>query len=127
MDWQTVTARRASKAAPSEGGWNIFATTNVLPDVGSPLGFFAVAGNGANAWFGWPEVPAIEADRAKMARTADPAEFKALAADIQKEVIDQVVMIPLGEFNTITAKRKELANQLDAAVPVFWNMTKTGK
>jgi len=127
MDWATVTARRASKAAPSAGGWNVFSTTNVLPDVADPLGFIGVAAGGDSAWFGWPNVPAIEEARGKMARTSDPAEAKKLAEEIQRQVIDQVVMIPMGEFTNVTSKRKVIGNQLDAAAPVFWNMTKSGK
>ena len=62
-----------------------------------------------------------------MARTSDPAEAKKLAEEIQRQVIDQVVMIPMGEFTNVTSKRKVIGNQLDAAAPVFWNMTKSGK
>ena len=36
-------------------------------------------------------------------------------------------MIPMGEFTNVTSKRKVIGNQLDAAAPVFWNMTKSGK
>lgn len=127
MDWASVVARRASKAPPSQGGWNMFGTTNVLPDVASPLGFIGVAAGGDSAWFGWPNVPAIEAARAKLARSSDPVESKKLADEIQKLVIDNVVMVPTGEFTNTTARRKVLSGQLDAAAPVFWNMTKTGK
>ena len=127
MDWQTVTVRRTSKEPPSKGGWNMFATTNVLPDVADPLGFIGVAANGEKAWFGWPDVPAIEDARAKLARTSDPAEQKKLAEVIQSQVIDQVVMIPLGEFDAVSSMRKRIAGMIDAPAPVFWNVTKTGK
>jgi peptide/nickel transport system substrate-binding protein len=126
MDWQSVLSRRASKAPVSQGGWNIFTTTNVFPDVMDPMGFIGVAANGPNAWFGWPDVPKIEEDRAKMARTGDPVEMKALAKDLQKQVVENVVMIPLGEFDQITGERKNLVGQIDAAAPVFWNVSKTG-
>jgi peptide/nickel transport system substrate-binding protein len=42
-------------------------------------------------------------------------------------VIDDVVVIPLGERSVVTAKRKNVSNQVAASVPVFWNMTKTGE
>lgn len=126
MDWASVVARRASKAPPAEGGWNVFSTTNVLPDVADPIGFIGVAAGGDTAWFGWPDVPAIEKARGEIARTADAAKATELGKEIHKLVIDNVVMIPMGEFYNVTAESKKLGNAVDAEAPVFWNMTKTG-
>ncbi|MFT3688977.1 ABC transporter substrate-binding protein [Paenirhodobacter sp.] len=124
MDWASVVARRASKAPIAEGGWNIFSTTNVLPDVGDPIGFIGVAAGGPSAWFGWPDVPEIEALRQKLASTADAAEQATIGQEIDKLVIDNEVMIPMGEFYNITVKSAKLTGQLDAEAPVFWNMEK---
>ena len=124
MDWASVVARRASKAPVAEGGWNMFSTTNVLPDVGDPIGFIGVAAGGASAWFGWPDVPAIEELRGKLARTADPAEQAKIGQEIDKLVIDNQVMLPMGEFYNVTVKSAKLTGQLDAEAPVFWNMEK---
>jgi peptide/nickel transport system substrate-binding protein len=63
----------------------------------------------------------------KMARTGNLAEQKKIAAQIQHLALDEVVIIPLGERLPVTATRKSLANQVAAAAPVFWNMTKTDK
>jgi len=126
MDWASVVARRVSKAPLDQGGWSVFGSNNFLVDVGSPMSFIGVAAGGDSAWFGWPDVPAIEAARAKMARSSSPEEIKALAQEIHRLVIDNVVMIPMGEYRRITAKRKSLADQIDAPVPVFWNMSKPG-
>jgi peptide/nickel transport system substrate-binding protein len=127
MDWATVVARRNSKSPATAGGWSVFYTWQVKADVQEPLGYVGAAAGGDSAWFGWPNVPAIEAARTKLASTADLAEGKKIAAEIQKLAIDNVVTIPMGEFPMITAKRKVLANQVDGAVPAFWNMTKSGK
>ncbi|CAH2604563.1 ABC transporter substrate-binding protein [Rhodovastum atsumiense] len=125
MDWASVVARRASKAPAAEGGWNVFSTTNVLPDVADPLGFIGVAAGGDSAWFGWPNVLEIEAARAKLARTADAAEATKIGQEIHKLVIDNVVMIPMGEFYSVTALSKKVAYQVDAEAPVFWAMSKS--
>jgi len=127
MDWATVTVRRASKEPVTNGGWSIFSTYNTIADVANPLGSITVAANGAAGWFGWYDVPAIEAVRAKLARTADLSEQKKLAEDLQKLVLDEVLIVPLGERSVVTAKRKGTDNQVVASVPVFWNMTKAGK
>ncbi len=37
MDWNTLVSRRAKKDVPSAGGWNIFATAWVSPDIWNPL------------------------------------------------------------------------------------------
>ena len=37
MDWSTLTARRAEKKAPEEGGWHIFHTSWTWPDLVSPI------------------------------------------------------------------------------------------
>ena len=37
MDWNTVVCRRAKKEPPAQGGWNIFLTAWLAPDVWSPL------------------------------------------------------------------------------------------
>ncbi|MGI6247426.1 MAG: ABC transporter substrate-binding protein [Pseudochelatococcus sp.] len=124
MDWASVVARRTSRAPVAQGGWNVFSTTNVLPDVGDPLGFIGVAAGGDSAWFGWPSVPEIEAARARLARTGDAEEAKAIGREIHKLTIDNVVMIPMGEFYNVTVKSKKLGGQLDAEAPVFWNITK---
>lgn len=127
MDWASVVARRSSKAAPSEGGWNIFSTYNVLPDVENPLGFVGVAAGGDSAWFGWPNVPEIEEARAQLALASSDEEAKALDQKIQQLAIDNVVVIPMGEFDNVTAINSQVKGAVDAEAPVFWNITKSGK
>ena len=51
---------------------------------------------------------------------------KKIAADIQKEVYDQVIYIPLGQFEQPSAWRKSLSGVLDGpATPIFWNIDKS--
>ena len=64
MDWSTLTSRRAEKKAPQEGGWHIFHTSWIAPDLVNPVANICVSGGGTEkAWFGWPTDPEIEALR----------------------------------------------------------------
>lgn len=124
-DWASVISRRASKAAPAEGGWNMFSTTNVLADVNSPVGFVGVTASGDTAWVGWPDIPEIEEVRMKFAASTSDQEKKELARELQKLVIDNVVMVPMGETTLKTATLKNIDIGIDAEAPAFWNLTKT--
>lgn len=127
MDWQTLVTRRASNKPTAEGGWNIHATTGPLIGITDPLRNQTVATNGKRAWFGWPDVPKIEELRQKFARSSNAAEKKKLAEEIQHAVIDEGVVMPLGQFVLPTAYRTTLTGVLESPVPVFWNIRKSGK
>src|SRR5947207_6251674 len=91
-DWQTVVARRASQKPPKEGGWNMFFTNWVAADVVNPIVNASISGKGKNGgWFGWPEDAKMEAMRDAFSRSSSPEEQKKIAADIQREVYDEVI------------------------------------
>ncbi len=124
MDWQTVQTRRTSKRPVQEGGWSIITTYSGLVDVSNPLSFMAVASNGDKAWFGWPDIPAIEKTRMEFARASGESDLNRLATDLQKHIMDEGVIVPLGEFKMVSAMRKNLNGFLQTPVPVFWNVEK---
>jgi len=126
-DWQTVVQRRASQKPPKEGGWNMFFTSWVGADVVNPVVNVSISGKGkVGGWFGWPDDPKMEAMRDAFARSSSPEEQKKIAADIQKEVYDQVIYIPLGQYFLPSAWRKSLTGVLDGpATPLFWNVDKS--
>lgn len=124
VDWQTVITRRAVQSAPKDGGWNLFATNNVMAEASDPLRAFGVAANGRQAWFGWPDVPEIERLRIQFSRAADEGQRKQLAGQIQKLVIDEGVLLPMGQYYVPAAYRKSISGALEAPVPVFWNIQK---
>ncbi|MCG6204849.1 ABC transporter substrate-binding protein [Rhodopseudomonas sp. HC1] len=125
-DWQTVVTRRASQKPPKDGGWNMFFTNWAGPDILNPVANVSTGGKGKNGgWFGWPDDPKVEALRDKFARSTSPEEQKKLAEEIQKEVYDQVLYIPLGQYKAPSVWRNELTGVLDGpATPVFWNIEK---
>jgi peptide/nickel transport system substrate-binding protein len=126
-DWQTVVTRRASQKPPKEGGWNMFFTNWVGADVLNPVANVSVGGRGKNGgWFGWSDDPKMEALRDAFVRASTPEEQKKIAADIQKEVYDQVIYIPLGQYLAPSVWRKSLTGVLDGpATPIFWNIDKS--
>jgi peptide/nickel transport system substrate-binding protein len=126
-DWQTVVSRRASKKPPKEGGWNMLFTNFVIADVVDPVVNILLNAKGTNgAWFGWPEDARMEAMRDAFVRSSSRDEQKKIAADIQREVYDQVIYVPLGQWRGVAAWRKSLSGVLDGpATPVFWNIDKS--
>jgi len=126
-DWQTVVSRRASQKPTSEGGWNMFFTNWVAADVMNPIVNYSIGGKGKNGgWFGWSEDPKMEEIRDAFAHATSPEEQKKLAIDAQKELYDQVIYVPLGQFLLPSAWRKSLTGVLDGpATPIFWNIEKS--
>src|SRR3954463_2167957 len=113
-DWQTVVSRRASQKPPKEGGWNMFFTNLTAADVLNPISMLQINGRGTKGgWFGWPENAKIENMRDAFARTSSPEEQKKIAAEIQAEVYDQVIYIPLGQYLVSASWRKSLTGVLD--------------
>ncbi|PTW52061.1 ABC transporter substrate-binding protein [Rhodovulum kholense] len=124
MDWQSVVQRRAQQNPPSEGGWNIFFTNWMVPEISDPLINVMVNGRGNEAWFGWPSDPEIETLRAEYVQAADDAARKAVAVKIQAHVMDNVNYIHLGEYKMPQARQNTIQNMIPSPVPVFWAMTK---
>ncbi|MGY3489343.1 peptide/nickel transport system substrate-binding protein [Bradyrhizobium sp. USDA 4011] len=126
-DWQTVVTRRASQKAPKDGGWNMFFTNWVSADVSNPIANLSIGGQGKNGgWFGWADDPKIEQLKDAFVRAPSLDEQKKIAADIQKEAYEQVIYIPLGQYQGPSAWRKSLSGVIDGpATPIFWNIDKS--
>ena len=125
MDWSTLTSRRAEKKAPEEGGWHIFHTSWIAPDLVNPVANIGVSGGGTEkAWFGWPDDPEIEALRQSFARETNPAKQKLLAAQVQERAMDTVTYIPIGQYLQYRAMRDDVVGFIPAPVPFFWNLSK---
>ena len=126
MDWSTLTSRRAEKKKPEEGGWHIFHTSWIAPDLVNPVANIGVSGGGTEkAWFGWPEDTEIEALRQAFARETNPAKQKQLAAQVQERAMDLVTYIPIGQYLQYRAMRENVSGFLPTPVPFFWNLSKS--
>lgn len=125
MDWQTLVTRRASQSAPADGGWNIFFTNWSVPEISSPLINPMVNGRGDDAWFGWPEDPALEELRAEFIAANGAEEQAEVAQRIQAHVLETVNYIPLGQYLTVQARSNKMVDMIQQPVPVFWQVDKT--
>ena len=124
MDFGTVVQRRASKEPLDKGGWSMFCASFPAVDYLDPLAAPAARGNGAKAWFGWPDDPKLEALHDSWMDSTDPAERKKLATALQDEVFTEAPYVPLGQYFLSSAWRKNLTGFLKGPVPIFWNVAK---
>ncbi|WP_109463976.1 ABC transporter substrate-binding protein [Albibacillus kandeliae] len=124
MDWQTLVTRRASQAKPSEGGWNMFFTNWIVPEVSNPLANIMLNGRGDKAWFGWPSDPDMEALLAEFAAAPDMDSQKAVAEKLQAHAMDNVSYIHLGQYFNPSAWSTKLSGIEPAPFPVFWGIDK---
>ncbi|KAA2212505.1 ABC transporter substrate-binding protein [Teichococcus oryzae] len=120
-DWGTVVQRRASREPLEKGGWSAFLTSFSSFDWVDPAAHAALRANGAGAWPGWPEVPRIEELRMQWFDAPDLASQKAIAEQIQRVAIEEVLFIPVGAYRSITALRSNLRDRVPGFA-IFWNM-----
>ena len=122
-DWGTLITRRASKEPIEKGGWSIFHTWLVGPDMVNPAVNFPIRGTGATAWFGWPTDPQIETLRESWFN-ADAAASKKATEAVQKRAFEFVPFVPTGQFILPTAYRTNLSGIIIAPVTFMWNVEK---
>ncbi|HEV2186715.1 MAG TPA: ABC transporter substrate-binding protein [Stellaceae bacterium] len=124
-DWGTLITRRASKEPIDKGGWNMFHTWTSAPDMLSPALNGPLRANGAQAWFGWPNDPKLEALIDQWFKAPDLAAQKELASAIQVEnYTNEIDYVPTGLFQIPTAYRKNLSGIIVAPVVFLWNVEK---
>lgn len=124
MDWQSVVSRRASMDPPDQGGWNIFFTNWMLPEVADPLINVMLNGRGEDGWFGWPEDPELEELRAEYIKAESEEARKEIASAIQAHALEVVNYVPLGQYYMPQARRNNITGMIQSPVPVFWNIDK---
>jgi len=124
MDWNTLVGRRAKKDPPQQGGWNMFFTAWVAPDIWNPITNPAIGAQGEKSWFGWPSDPAIEKLRDEFARATDEAKKKALAERIQARAFEIATHAPLGEYANPLAARRNVTGFVTGPGNLYWNIRK---
>ncbi|WP_265499532.1 ABC transporter substrate-binding protein [Paracoccus beibuensis] len=125
MDWQTLVTRRASQAAPAEGGWNVFITNWMVPEISNPISNPMLNGRGDDAWFGWPTDETIESLKEGFIDAPGAEGQVEVAQKIQAHALDNGLLIPLGQYTLPQARRTTITDMIDSPVPVFWGMQKT--
>jgi peptide/nickel transport system substrate-binding protein len=123
-DWGTVGSRRAQKTPPGQGGWSMFHTWHAGADCTNPAAYTAIRANGDKAWFGWPDVPAVETEVTNWFNAKDLAEEKAAIARLNKAAVDNVVFAPTGFYLSYQAWRKNVTGVVSGPLPFFWDVKK---
>jgi peptide/nickel transport system substrate-binding protein len=122
-DWGTLVQRRASKAAPDKGGWNMFNTTWAGLDMVNPVVTQVLRTSGDKGFFGWPNIPEIEALREAWLDAPDLPAQQRIAAELQTVAMREVPFLPTGQYFYKTAYRSSLKD-VPKGLFVFWNARK---
>ncbi|HTG49983.1 MAG TPA: ABC transporter substrate-binding protein, partial [Gemmatimonadales bacterium] len=128
MDWGTLTSRRPVKDPPSKNpaGWHIFHTTSNSVALADPWGHSNISTLCERAWFGWPCSPRASKALDELGNTpAGSPEFKKLLTEYHAALMENLPYIPVGEFNSDSAWRKDRLEYTSTAPYVlFWNMVR---
>ncbi|MBO0763537.1 MAG: hypothetical protein J2P50_02935 [Hyphomicrobiaceae bacterium] len=123
-DWGTLISRRAVKAPIDKGGWSIFHTWLVGPDMANPAINYPLRGVGEKSWFGWPTDPEMEKLRDAWFDAPDAAAQKKLVDAMQKHAWESVPFIPTAQFIIPTAYRTNISGILISPIAFLWNVEK---
>jgi peptide/nickel transport system substrate-binding protein len=116
--------RRASKEPPGKGGWNMFITGWSGLDMTTPITNQTLRANGAKAWFGWPDLPPLQALIDAWVEAPDLPAQQRIAADLQRTALDLVPYFPTGQYFQRTACRSDISGIIPGMY-VFWNVRRT--
>lgn len=123
MDWSTLVQRRASKAVPAAGGWNMFITNATTTGIANPL-VNNFAKNCAQAWYGWACDERLVDLTRRWALETDETKRTALIDELQRINLENVTYIPLGKYRPAIIFRKELSGIIPAPSIFYWNIVK---
>jgi peptide/nickel transport system substrate-binding protein len=121
MDWGTVVQRRAKQDPPDKGGWNVFNTFWAGLDHANPVGHVFLRGNGKDGMMGWPSSPKIEELRTQWIEAPDLEAQKQIAVALQRQALEDVPYIPLGQYFSATSYQNNIDGILNGFV-MFWNV-----
>jgi peptide/nickel transport system substrate-binding protein len=124
-DWGTVGQRRSMKNPMNEGGWSMFHTWHAGADTISPASYNALRAGGDNAWFGWPNVPAVDEAIAEWFDAPDLAAEQAVIGKVNRLALENVVYAPTGFFLGYQAWRSNVTGIQKGPLPFFWGVSKS--
>ncbi|GGG44097.1 ABC transporter substrate-binding protein [Caldovatus sediminis] len=123
MDWSALVQRRNSRAAPGQGGWNVFVTNATITGIANPL-LNTFVRHCEEGWFGWPCDRRVgELTRAWTFET-DPGERQRILKRLEKVHVETVTQIPLGQYRSVIAHRRALRGLLPGPALFYWNIEK---
>ncbi len=124
-DWGTVSARRAKKDPPAQGGWNVFHTSANGAQLASPLTSPSTITtcDGKN-FVGWPCDQTEEDMRIRYIREPDAAKQRALLEQMHARLWESLPYVPLGQFKQPFLWRSNVTGVLKTNTLVYWNIEK---
>ncbi|MCC7281377.1 MAG: ABC transporter substrate-binding protein [Acetobacteraceae bacterium] len=126
MDWSGVVQRRAVKAPPAQGGWNIFITSADGLSVSNPIWLAGHAATGERGWFGWPTDERHEQLRDAWVKAPDLEHRQTIAREMQDNAWNFVPHAYFGQWSAPVAYRANVTGwPITAGVRPLWNVTKT--
>jgi peptide/nickel transport system substrate-binding protein len=125
MDWQTLVTRRAKKEPPNLGGWHGFFTATFGAELLDPAIANWLTANCEKALPGWPCDAKLEEQRRLFARELDPIRQRSVAHEVQLRARQVTPYVPLGQWYSLTAARRNIRGLLIAPTIVFWNVEKS--
>ncbi len=124
-DWGTVGQRRAMKNPPGQGGWSMFHTWHAGADAINPVVYNAVRANGDGAWFGWPNIPEVEAEVPNWLAATTLEEERRVIGRLNRAAMENVVYAPTGFFLSYQAWRRNVSGVTKGPIPFPWGVTKS--
>ena len=121
-DWSSIAGRWVAREPIDKGGWNLVPVIYTGFDLSDPL---SNVGIGYNCTNNQPWGYCVEAMKPVLDRyvaASDPAQRKALAAELQKLAIENVTFPIDGQFRSPAVWRAELKGVIDFGFPVMWNI-----
>ncbi len=125
MDWSTLLQRRNSRAAPAEGGWNMFITGTTVVGVANPLSH-NFANNCEQAWYGWPCDERVVALNAAWTVEDDEDRRAELVDELQRVHMENVTYVPLGQYRLAIVYRQAITDVIPSPALFYWNLKKEG-
>jgi len=119
MDWSTLTVHRAQKT-----GWNLFVTNATVTGINNPL-LDNYAKQCEDAWYGWPCDRRIADLTRAWGLETDPAARERIQRDLERAHLEQVTLIPVGQYQSVIAARKSLTGIIPGPALFYWNIDKT--
>jgi peptide/nickel transport system substrate-binding protein len=123
MDWSGLVQRRASRNAPAQGGWNIFCTNATVTGVQNPL-LNVFVNNCEGGWFGWPcDRRVVELNDA-WTFEGDAERQRQILKQLERVHVESVTNIPLGQYRSVIAHRRNIRGLLPGPALFYWNLEK---
>jgi len=125
LDVGTLARRVAQKSPPRQGGWHMLVGGGYGILLSDPAGN-ALHADGDNPVNGFANSPQIEAEIAAWYDATSLDEEKTIARRLNRLAVDHVLYAPLGVMLRHDAWRKNVSGIVQAPLPLFWGVSKTG-